>query len=379
MAGFIAGEDRQQAVLFPDRLDDLVPADALVRVIDAFVAGLNLGELGFARARASGIGRPGYHPGDLLRLYVYGDMNGVRSSRALERACWTNLELAWLLRRLRPDFKTIADFRKDNGDGVAAACRAFVRFALDRGLIAGRVVALDGSRFAAASSARKRQQREQVAAEIAAHEAAIGRYLEELATADEATDPDEVEAEKARIRAAVEELQSEVGQKREALAATQARSLVVGEPPMAFGHRLFAGDAAAGWPRRGRRVRPTRQLAAELQRAAFATWGCGVPTAPQGDAELQIVLDAEAVANPSDSGRLAPGAAEVLAVQPLDGDGGEPAVTLLADAGYSSAKDAAVRGCGDPAPRSVACERLGLAVGVPAAACCRGVGRRSFR
>ena len=120
MAGFIAGEDRQQAVLFPERLDDLVPGDALVRVIDAFVAGLDLAASGFVRARASGIGRPGYHPGDLLRLYIYGDRNGVRSSRALERECWRNLELAWLLRRLRPDFKAIADFRKDNGAACAS-------------------------------------------------------------------------------------------------------------------------------------------------------------------------------------------------------------------------------------------------------------------
>lgn len=88
MAGFIAGEDRQQAVLFPERLDDLVPGDALVRVIDAFVAGLDLAALGFVRARALGIGRPGDAPGDLLRLYVHGCMNGVRSSRALERECW---------------------------------------------------------------------------------------------------------------------------------------------------------------------------------------------------------------------------------------------------------------------------------------------------
>ena len=122
MAGFIAGEDRQQAVLFPDRLDDLVPADALVRVIDAFVAGLDLVALGFARARALGIGRPGYDPADLLRLYVYGYMNGVRSGRALERDCWRNLELAWLLRRLRPDFKTIADFRKDKGQWCCRRC-----------------------------------------------------------------------------------------------------------------------------------------------------------------------------------------------------------------------------------------------------------------
>lgn len=111
-----------------------------------------------------------------------------------------------LLRRLRPDFKTIADFRKNNGDGVAAACRAFVRFAVGRGLIKGRVVAVDGSRFSAVSSAKKRQKRGEVEVEIAAHEAESGRYLDDLARADAATDPEEIEAEKSRIRAAVEEL-----------------------------------------------------------------------------------------------------------------------------------------------------------------------------
>jgi transposase len=321
MAGFIAGEDRQQAVLFPERLDDLVPADALVRVIDGFVSGLDLAALGFVRARASGIGRPGYDPTDLLGLYLYGYMNGVRSSRALERACWTNLELAWLLRRLRPDFKTIADFRKDNGDGVAAACRAFVRFAVGRGLIEGRVVAVDGSRFSAASSAKKRQKRGEVEVEIAAHEVEIGSYLDDLARADAATDPEEIEAEKSRIRAAVEELQGKVEQKRGALEATRAKSLVVTEPEaVVFGQQ--------------------------------GSWQPSYNVQLSVDADLQIVLDAEAVANPSDSGQLAPAAgrvAEVLEVQPTAEDGDQPAITLLADAGYSSAKDA------------VACEKLGLA------------------
>ena len=332
MAGFIAGEDRQQAVLFPERLDDLVPAGALVRVIDAFVAGLDLAELGFARARALGIGRPGYDPADLLRLYVYGYMNGVRSSRALERECWRNLELAWLLRRLQPEFKTIADFRKDNGAAIAAVCRAFVRFVLDRGLVGGRVVALDGSRFSAVSSAKKRQKRNEVEAEIATHEAAIGRYLDDLTEADAATDPDAVAAEKARIRTAVEELQGKVEQKRRALETTQAASLVVAEPEaVVFGQQ--------------RSWQPSYNVQLSV------------------DAEAQIIVDAEAVGNPSDSGQLAPGAARVAAVLQVapPEDGGEAMIKLLADAGYSSAKDATVRGCGDPAPHSVACEKLGLA------------------
>jgi transposase len=177
MAGYIEGVDRQQATLFPERLDELVAGDALVRVIDGFVDHLDVGAAGFIRAKPAGIGRPGYRPGDLLRLFLYGYMNGVRSSRALERACWVNLELAWLLRRLQPDFKTIADFRKDNGDAIGWTCQAFVRFALSHGLIKGRLVATDGSRFRAASSRRRRQARADVEAEIAAHDVAIAGYL----------------------------------------------------------------------------------------------------------------------------------------------------------------------------------------------------------
>jgi transposase len=134
MAGYIEGVERQQATLFAERLDELVPADALVRVLDGFVAQLDVEAAGFIRARPPDPGRPGYRPGDLLRLFLWGYLNGVRSSRMLELACWRDLEVAWLLRRLQPDFKTIADFRKNNGAAITRTCRSFVRFALaDRG------------------------------------------------------------------------------------------------------------------------------------------------------------------------------------------------------------------------------------------------------
>ena len=174
MAGYIEGVERQQATLFPERLDELVPGDALVRVIDGFVAQLDVEAAGFIRPRPAGIGRPGYRPGDLLRLFLWGYLNGVRSSRALERACWRDLEAAWLMCRLQPDFKTIADFRKNNGEAITWTCRSFVSFALERGLIGARQVATDGSRFAAASSRRRRQTREEV--EPDCHPMAAGRH-----------------------------------------------------------------------------------------------------------------------------------------------------------------------------------------------------------
>jgi len=125
MSGFIEGENRQQATLFPERLDDFITEDNSVRVVDLFVDSLDLSTLGF-KTRAENTGRPGYHPSTLLKLYIYGYLNRVQSSRRLEREAQRNVELMWLLSRLAPDFKTIADFRKDNGKGIKAACREFV-------------------------------------------------------------------------------------------------------------------------------------------------------------------------------------------------------------------------------------------------------------
>lgn len=230
MAGYIEGLDRQQATLFPERLDELVPGEALVRVIDGFVAQLDVQAAGFIRARPAGIGRPGYRPGDLLRLFLWGYLNGVRSSRLLERACRRDLEAAWLLCRLQPDFKTIADFRKDNGAAITWTCRSFVGFALARGLIGARRVATDGSRFAAASSRKRRQTREEVEAEITAHEAAIEGYLKDLEAADALVDPAEQAAEQKRVKQALAELEAEAATKRNALAATATKELVVAEP-----------------------------------------------------------------------------------------------------------------------------------------------------
>jgi transposase len=140
---YIRGEDREQASFLPARIDDYVGAEATVRVIDAFADGLDVVGLGFVRAVPAATGRPGYDPRDLLKLYVYGYLNEVRSSRKLERECMRNVELMWLLRRLAPDFKTIADFRRDNGPGIVGTCRAFVLFCREQGLFATRLVALD--------------------------------------------------------------------------------------------------------------------------------------------------------------------------------------------------------------------------------------------
>lgn len=148
----IQGQSRNQGTLFPERLDDLVGADNAVRVIDAFVDTTDLKALGFARIEVSATGRPPYHPGDLLKLYVYSYMQQVRSSRRLERECQKNLEKLWLLNRLAPDHKTIANFRVDNRVALTRACRAFMQFCREQSLYGGEQIAIDGSKFRADNS-----------------------------------------------------------------------------------------------------------------------------------------------------------------------------------------------------------------------------------
>src|SRR5947209_2927116 len=152
---YISGEDRGQVALLPAAIEDYVTTDAPVRVIDAFVNGLDVRGLGFGRSVPAVTGRPPYDPRDLLKLYLYGYLNEVRSSRRLERECSRNVEVMWLLGGLAPDFKTIADFRRDNGAAIVGACRAFVLFCRDQGLFTAWLLALDGSKFRAAASIKR--------------------------------------------------------------------------------------------------------------------------------------------------------------------------------------------------------------------------------
>ena len=149
---YITGQNRDQTSLLPESLEDFVPGDHPVRVMDAFVDQLDLKALGFNKVETKHTGRKPYHPGDLLKLYLYGYFNQIRSSRQLEKECNRNLELLWLVKRLSPDFKTIADFRRDNGEGIRAVCRSFVQFCKKINLIGGALIAIDGSKFKAAAS-----------------------------------------------------------------------------------------------------------------------------------------------------------------------------------------------------------------------------------
>lgn len=190
--GYIRGDGRSQGTLFPVVLDDLVPADHVCRVIDAFVDRLEMAELGFERAEAAETGRPGYDPRDLLKLYLYGYLHTIRSSRKLEAECRRNVELMWLLGRLYPDHKSIAEFRRMHREAVTAAGAELIQFARLVGLIGGEWVAIDGSKFRAVSSARSVLDRE-----------ALQRYLDQMERAD--SEP-ETSIDNAAVTSALEKL-----------------------------------------------------------------------------------------------------------------------------------------------------------------------------
>jgi transposase len=192
---YIRGEAREQTTMFPVTLEELIPCDHMCRVIEAFVGRLNMAKLGFVRSEPAETGRPGYDPRDLLKLYLYGYLQQVRSSRRLEAECQRNVEVMWLLGRLQPDYKSIAEFRRMHSQAVTEAGAELVRFARSVGLVKGETVAVDGSKFRAVSSAKSVRERE-----------AIKRYLEQLDAADE---QDEVVVDPRAVQAALEKLKQD--------------------------------------------------------------------------------------------------------------------------------------------------------------------------
>ena len=180
----IEGLDRDQEQLLPARVDDYVDADNPVRFIDAFVDGLDLQEAGFARVQPKPTGRPGYDPADLLKLYLYGYVNRVRSSRRLEAETQRNLEVIWLLRHLQPDFKTIADFRKDNRHAFKAVFRQFVLLCRKLDLFGRELIAVDGTRLKAVNSTDRNFTREKLTKLIQSADERLADYLARLDRTD---------------------------------------------------------------------------------------------------------------------------------------------------------------------------------------------------
>ena len=184
MKRFVQGECRTQSTLLPERLDDYVSDTNPVRVVDVFVDELDLSKLGFEGVDPAATGRPAYHPASLLKIYIYGYLNRVQSSRRLEKETQRNVELMWLTGRLMPDFKTIADFRKDNGKAIRSVCRQFVVLCQQLGLFSEAMVAIDGSKFKAVNNRDRNFTSAKLQRRMEEIESSISRYLSELDTAD---------------------------------------------------------------------------------------------------------------------------------------------------------------------------------------------------
>ena len=184
MKRFVEGQDRGQSKLFPECLEDWLDEDNRVRVIDVFVDGLDLPDLGFVGVELEATGRPSYHPSVLLKLYIYGYLNRVQSSRRLEREAGRNVEAMWLLGRLIPDHKTIADFRKDNGTAIRKVCGRFVALCRELGLLTQASVAIDGSKFKAVNNRDKNFTRAKMERRLEQIDESVARYLSQLDTAD---------------------------------------------------------------------------------------------------------------------------------------------------------------------------------------------------
>jgi transposase len=209
MKRFVQGQSRTQTTLLPECLDDYVSEDNPVRVIDAFVDQLDLGQLGFEGVDPAVTGRPAYHPASLLKLYIYGYLNRVQSSRRLERETQRNVELMWLIERLSPDFKTIANFRKDNGKAIRGVCRQFVVLCRELGLLTETLVAIDGSKFKAVNNRDRNFTSAKLKRRMKDLEAGIERDFRALDTADRAH-PEVAALKTTRLQDKIEALRAKV-------------------------------------------------------------------------------------------------------------------------------------------------------------------------
>ena len=235
MKGFVQGTDRQQTTLLPECLDDWVEQSNPVRAVEVFVEALELRDLGFDGVDPAATGRPAYHPSPMLKLYIYGYLNRVQSSRRLEREAGRNLEVMWLTGRLIPDHKTIADFRKDNGPAIKRVCAQFVALCREMGLLAKASVAIDGSKFKAVNSRDHNFTKGKMERRLAQIEESVARYLSQLDTADRQTaageaPSEELAARTTRLKEKLAKLEEEV--KR--LKAIEQEMLVAPDQQISF-------------------------------------------------------------------------------------------------------------------------------------------------
>lgn len=305
-------------MLLPARVEDYVGAGAMVRVVAAFVQTLDMAGLGFVRSAPAETGRPGYDPRAMLRLYIYGYLNGTRSSRRLERECRVNVELMWLMAKLAPDFKTIADFRRDSGAGIVGACKAFVVFARETGVIAGTVAAIDGTKLAAAASRRRVMSADDIAEAMRKLDERVAAFLAGMDARDAAEGETFDETRTAAALAKLRQRRGQLADLAERMACHERALGVLGEPearPMGHGARM-------------KRPAYNVQIAVET--------------------ESHVIVHHEVTTAANDHAQLEPMAR--AARDALDAE----TIRVVADTGYANAGQAA------------ACEAAGIEPAVPA-------------
>jgi transposase len=305
---YISGSDRGEALLLPEVLDDYIAAENPVRFIDAFVGELDLSKADFTNAQLNETGRPPYDPGDLLRLYVYGYLNRVRSSRGLEREAARNLELIWLLRKLRPDFKTIADFRRDNGKAIKAACREFILLCRKLELFGGELVAIDSTKIKAQNSKGRNYSEAKLKALLAEIENKVSTYLREL---DQADAQEEV-SDSGPERLSVEELKHKIAQLKERKKELQS----------------LAQDLEKSGATQVSRTDPESRA---MSMGRGSTVGYNVQTAV--DAKHSLIVDTQVTNTSSDLGAL--GIMAIKTQEALEAKN----LSVVADKGYYNGKE----------------------------------------
>ena len=320
MARYVEGSDRSQVTLLPECLDDYIAEDNPVRVVEAFVEELDLEALGFPKAAPALTGRPAYHPSVLLKIYIYGYLNRVASSRRLERECQRNVELMWLTGHLAPDFKTIADFRRDSGAAIRKVCRQFIMLCRELKLFTQAVVAIDGSKFKAVNSRDCNFTPTKIDRRIEQIEQSVQRYLEALETADRTQAP-ELQAKTKRLTEKIDRLRQRVrqlGELKEQL-QTQADQQVSTTDPDA---RSMTSDGRA-----------TGVVGYNVQAAV--------------DTKHHLIVAHEVITEGSDRGQLANMADQARAAM------GKTKLQAIADRGYFSG------------PQIKTCEDCGITAYVP--------------
>jgi transposase len=318
MKRFIEGEHRTQATLLPECLDDYISEENPVRVVDAFVEGLNLSELGFSGATPAKTGRPSYHPAILLKLYIYGYLNRIQSSRRLEKEAQRNVELMWLTGRLSPDFKTIANFRKDNGQAIRNVCRQFVLLCRKLDLFTDAIVAIDGSKFKAVNHRDRNFTQAKLKRRIQDIEESIASYLAQLDSADR-QEPQVAQLRGDRLKEKIAALRKEM----------QKIKIIEPQLEQAPDGQISLTDPDA----RSMKTRGTGVVGYNVQAAV--------------ETKHHLIVEHEVTNIPSDRSQLSSMATKARVAMGMD------SVTAIADRGYYNSEE------------MLKCEQAGIAAIVP--------------